>query len=109
MHHHAVIRASDRPTASPHAELARRAVFGTPDESWTFVEAGTLAWQQWCRFCRTEIGREPAAALIFGSPPGRPLGRYRGRSLPTLRPPGASALDRMRIASGERDDDEAAA
>lgn len=106
---HAVPITAPQRTVSPHAELARRAVFGTPDDSWTFVEAGTLAWQQWCRFCRAEIGREPVAALIFGSPPGRPLGRYRGRSLPTPRPPGASALDRMRIASGERDDDEAAA
>ncbi|MCK0207518.1 hypothetical protein MWN33_05665 [Starkeya koreensis] len=105
MQHQTLISTSARPTASPHAELARRAVFGLPDDTWVFVEAGTLAWQQWCRFCRREIGRMPVAAHVFASLPGRPLGRYRGRSLPMLRPPGESALDRMRIASGEREDD----
>ncbi len=91
-------------TVSPHAELARRAVFGLPDETWVFVEAGTLAWQQWCRFCRREIGRSPSVSFVIATPPGRSMGRYRGRSLPMPHPPGESALDRMRIASGERSD-----
>ena len=89
---------------SPHTELARLAVFGEPSVDWTFVEAGSLAWQQWCDFCRSEIGREPAVAHVFAHLPGRSFGRYRGRSLPMARPPGAPSLDRMRIASGERED-----
>ncbi|SCW34014.1 hypothetical protein [Ancylobacter rudongensis] len=108
MRYQTLISASARPTASPHAQLANCAVFGLPDEAWVFVEADTLAWKQWRRFCLREIGRAPAAAFVFASPPGRTPGRYRGRSLPMLRPPGESALDRMRIASGERDDDEVA-
>ena len=90
--------------SSPSAELAARAVFGEPTADWTFVEAGTLAWQQWCRFCRREIGRMPVAAFVIATPPGRSMGRYRGRSLPMPHPPGESVLDRMRIASGERED-----
>lgn len=90
-------------TPAPLADLARRAVFGVPQADWPFVEAGTLAWQQWTSFCLHQIGKAPVAAHVLATPPGRPMGRYRGRSLPMGRPPGARTLDRMRIASGERE------
>ncbi|WAC25739.1 hypothetical protein [Ancylobacter sp. SL191] len=92
------------PPALSHNELARLAVFGEPSADWVFVEADTLEWQQWRRFCLKHIGRAPAAVLVFGAPPGRSFARYRGRSLPSFRPPGAAAIDRMRIASGEREE-----
>ncbi|MFT0862581.1 hypothetical protein [Ancylobacter sp. G4_0304] len=101
MQHASIISGVPTPPPLLNSEIARRAVFDAPGRDWVFVEADTAAWQQWMRFCRQRTGRAPTVIHVVAIPPGKPVGRYRGRSLPSLHPPGESNLDRMRMAAGE--------